>query len=84
MPISTVPFCTASSTSGPARFHRRRKVELEFVVGGLCDSLAHDVDGRRKLVSSVFGQLAVIRHFSPGMDCAIAARNRHRTALQVP
>ena len=48
-----------------------KDLDLEFVVGRLGHAFAM-ISAPPYSVSSDFGQLAVIRHFNSGIDCAIA------------
>jgi len=72
VPISTVPFCTASSTCRPGTISPAAKVWIWNLLSvasptALAISSAPPCSG-----SSDFGQLVVRRHLSSGIDCAIA------------
>ena len=71
-PISTVPFCTASSACSGGTISPPAKVWIWNLPSVASETNFAIVVQAPNSVSSDFGQLAVMRHFSSGIDCAIA------------
>src|SRR5665647_597837 len=70
--ISTVPFCTASAACRPGTISPAAKVWIWNLLSVASATAFENTSQAPKMVSSDFGKLDVRRHFSSGLDCAIA------------
>ena len=72
MPISTVPFCTASSTCSPGTISPAAKTWIWNLLSLISATRLAKYSQPPYSVSSDFGQLVGMRHFTSGIDCAMA------------